>query len=59
MPTKKNLSNENRGGRGFGVLDKTDREFLKPAFDVERQRGQAYVGLYNKVSDAPGRSDDQ
>jgi hypothetical protein len=59
MPTKKNLSNENKGGRGFGVLNSDDRGFLKPDFDAERQGGQRYVGYYNKVSDTPGRSDDE
>ena len=58
MPTKKNLSSENRGGRGFGVLQKEDRQFLTPDFDDKRQSGQRYVGYYNKVSDTPGRSDD-
>ena len=53
------LKTVNKGGRGFGELDKTDREHLRPDFDAERQHGQVYVGYYNKVSDTPGRSDDE
>jgi hypothetical protein len=37
---------ENKGGRGFGVLDKTDREFLTPDFDSETQVGQKAVGMF-------------
>jgi hypothetical protein len=53
------LKTVNKGGRGFGALDKSDREFLKPNFDDKLQSGQRYVGYYNKVSDTPGRSDDE
>ena len=48
----------NKGGKGFGALQKEDRDFLKPNFDADRQHGEIYVGYYNKVSDTPGRSDD-
>ena len=44
MPSKRNRFKENRGGRGFGVLNSEDRKFLTPDFDVERQRGEKYVG---------------
>jgi hypothetical protein len=34
-------------------LDKTDRQFLKPAFDPERQVGERAVGMYATAS-SPG-----
>ena len=53
MPSKTNRFKENRGGRGFGVLDRTDRDFLTPEFDAERQRGEMYVGGL-ATADKPG-----
>ena len=46
-----------RGGRGFGVLQKEDRKFLTPDFDVERQRGEMYVGG-RATADKPGVAGD-
>jgi len=34
-------------------LDKADRQFLKPAFDAERQVGERAVGMY-ATADKPG-----
>jgi hypothetical protein len=58
MPSKKNLSNENKGGRGFGELDKTDREFLRSDYDAERQVGQKAVGMFG-TADHPGVVNDK
>jgi hypothetical protein len=50
---KKQSKLDERGSRGFGYgqLEKTDREFLKPDFDAKRQVGERYVGYYNQVTD--------
>jgi hypothetical protein len=52
MP-KKNRFKENRGGRGFGVLDQTDRQFLTPDYDAKRQVGERAVGMF-ATADKPG-----
>jgi hypothetical protein len=41
-----------RGGRGYGKLDKTDREFLTPDFDRRRQQAERAVGMF-ATSDKP------
>jgi hypothetical protein len=56
---KPNLKTVNKGGRGFGVLNSEDRQFLTPNFDAKGQYGPDYVGKFNKVTDTPGRSDDE
>jgi hypothetical protein len=58
MPSKKNLSNENKGGRGFGVLDKTDRQFLRPNADTDLLYGEKAVGMFG-TSDHPGVVNDK
>jgi hypothetical protein len=40
---KPNLKTVNKGGRGFGALDQSDRNFLTPDYDDKRQSGQRYV----------------
>lgn len=43
---------ENKGGRGFGELDETDLEFLKPNFDRKAQMGrERAVGQVAQVGD--------
>jgi hypothetical protein len=57
---KPDIKAVNSGGRGFGKLDKSDLDFLKPNADTDLLYGkEKYVGYYNKVSDTPGRSDDE
>jgi hypothetical protein len=56
---KPDLKTVNAGGRGFGVLSPDDRKFLAPDFDDKLQSGQRYPGYFNKVTDTPGRSDDE
>jgi len=47
-----------KGGKGFGALQKEDRKFLTPDFDVERQRGEQYVGGA-ATADRPGVANDE
>jgi hypothetical protein len=57
MPSKTNRFKENRGGRGFGVLDSEDKKFLTPDYDAERQVGQKAVGMF-ATADRPGVAGD-
>ena len=57
---KPDLKTVNKGGRGFGILDKTDKQFLTPNANTDLLYGkEKFVGYFNKVSDTPGRSDDE
>jgi hypothetical protein len=54
------MKKNDKGARGFGFgeIDAETEKFLTPDFDRKKQTGPDYVGKYNKVTDAPGRSDD-